>query len=108
MPGHRRAGFRVVCAALLLAVGVAGPCAAAAAPESYVFGVVPQYDQRRLVEIWQPILDELTRRTGLHFTLVGVPNIPDFEERFLAGDYDFAYMNPYHAMLAARRQGSQA
>lgn len=107
MSGHWRTGVRVIGAALLLAAGVAGPCAAAAAPQSYAFGVVPQYDQRRLVEIWQPILDELTRRTGLQFTLVGVPNIPDFEQRFLAGDYDFAYMNPYHAMLAARRRGYQ-
>lgn len=103
MSGHWRTGFRVIGAALFLAVGVAGPCAAGTAPESYSFGVVPQYDQRRLVDIWQPILDELTRRTGLPFTLVGVPQAAEFEKRFLAGQYDFAYMNAYHTSLATRQ-----
>ncbi len=105
MSGRRRVGFRVACAALLLAVGVGGTRAADTAPEGYSFGVVPQYNQRWLVAVWQPVLDELTRRTGLRFRLAGVPNNSDFERRLLDGEYDFAYMNPYHAMLAVRRQG---
>lgn len=107
MSGQRSAGFRVVCAALFLAVGVAAPCAAATAPQAYSFGVAPQFDQRRLVAIWQPILDELTRRTGLRFNLTGVPQAAEFQKRFLAGRYDFAYMDPNHAGLAARHQGYQ-
>jgi phosphonate transport system substrate-binding protein len=91
----------------LLILLLAFTCTTQAAPQSYSFGVVPQYDQRRLVAIWQPILDELTRRTGLQFTLTGVPQTAEFEKRFLAGQYDFAYMNPYHAALAARRQNYQ-
>jgi len=106
MSGRWRTGFRVVCTALFLAVGVVRPCAAGTAPESYSFGIVPQYDQRRLAEIWRPILDELMRRTGLQFRLTGVPQAAEFEKRFLAGRYDFAYMNAYHTRLAAR-QGYQ-
>jgi phosphonate transport system substrate-binding protein len=78
-----------------------------AASPSYSFGVTPQFDQRRLVATWQPIIDELTRRTGLTFTLASVPQEAGFEKRFLAGEYDFAYMNPYHAVLATQRQGYQ-
>jgi phosphonate transport system substrate-binding protein len=78
-----------------------------AAPQGYSFGVTPQFDQRRLVAIWQPILDELTRRTGLTLTLAGVPLALEFEKRFLAGQYDFAYCNPYLASSMVSQQGYQ-
>jgi phosphonate transport system substrate-binding protein len=80
-----------------------------AAPPGYSFAVAPQqYDQRRLVAIWQPILDELTRRTGLPFTLTGAPHVAEFNKRFVAGQYDFAYTNPYRVSIVARQQGYQA
>jgi phosphonate transport system substrate-binding protein len=71
----------------------------------YTFGVVPQFEQRKLFRIWRPILDELQKRTGLKFRLVGTPKIPAFEKQFLSGDFDFAYMNPYHVLLAYDSQG---
>ena len=70
-----------------------------------MFGVVPQYDQRQLFGIWMPIVDELQKRTGLSFELVSEPKIPAFEKRFQAGEYDFAYMNPYHVLKARASQG---
>ena len=39
------------------------------ASESYLFGVVPQFEQRKLYAIWDPIIKELEKRTGLDFTL---------------------------------------
>lgn len=71
----------------------------------YKFGVVPQFEPRKLANIWIPILKELEARTGLKFKMVGSPKIPDFETSFMAGEFDFAYMNPYHAMLASSEQG---
>jgi phosphonate transport system substrate-binding protein len=71
----------------------------------YTFGVVPQFEQRKLFRTWRPILDELQKRTGLKFRLVGTPKIPAFEKQFLSGDFDFAYMNPYHVLLAYDSQG---
>lgn len=71
----------------------------------YTFGVVPQYEIRKLASIWLPILDELEKRTGLKFRLVGTYNIPDFENNFIKGDFDFAYMSPYHSRLAYKNQG---
>jgi len=67
---------------------------------SYTFGVVPQYEQRKLFAVWRPILDELELRTDFKFTLTGSPRIPSFEKDFEAGVYDFAYMNPYHVVQA--------
>lgn len=85
-------------------------CIAALAPysyaaEPYTFGVVPQYDQRQLFEIWKPLLEELQKRTGLSFRLVSVPQITAFEREFTNGKYDFAYMNPYHVLKAQKSQG---
>jgi phosphonate transport system substrate-binding protein len=67
---------------------------------TYRFGVVPQFEQRKLYRIWRPILDELEQRTGFSFKLVGSPKIPVFEQKYMQGDYDFAYMNPYHCLKA--------
>ena len=71
----------------------------------YSFGVVPQFEARELASIWVPILAELSKRTGLQLTMKGSPRIPEFEVAFEAGEFDFAYMNPYHALVAARKQG---
>ncbi len=71
----------------------------------YRFGVVPQFGQRRIFHIWIPILRRLEQRTGLRFELVGSEQIPVFEARFIAGEFDFAYMNPYHVVVANNKQG---
>lgn len=94
---------RLLGAALL----VAGLClsAPARAGAGYSFGVVPQFEAREMAAIWIPILAELAKRTGLALTMKGSPRIPEFEIAFEAGEFDFAYMNPYHAMIAARKQG---
>ncbi|MBL4665213.1 MAG: phosphate/phosphite/phosphonate ABC transporter substrate-binding protein [Nitrospinaceae bacterium] len=76
-----------------------------AAQTVYRFGVVPQFEPRKLADIWVPILRELEKRTGFKFKMVGSPKIQDFEISFMAGEFDFAYMNPYHAMLAGEKQG---
>ena len=63
-------------------------------------GVVPQFAVSRLHQIWKPILDNLSQQTGYQFELQGAADIPAFEREFLAGQYDIAYMNPYHYLLA--------
>jgi phosphonate transport system substrate-binding protein len=61
----------------------------------YVFAVVPQFEQRKLHSIWQPIVDELERRTALHFNLVTTLTVPEFEVAYSQGTFDFVYANPY-------------
>ncbi|HBG05507.1 MAG TPA: phosphate ABC transporter [Geobacter sp.] len=96
------------CAVLCCGISVvllAGAAPSAYPAQSYTFGVVPQYDQRQLHAIWQPILGELQRRTGISFKLAGMPTIPAFERELAEGRYDFAYMNPYH-LLKPSKSGS--
>ena len=71
----------------------------------YSVGIVPQFDARRTYKIWRHILDKIQQATGLRFTLQGSPNIPAFEKALMSGAFDFAYMNPYHALLANHSQG---
>ncbi|WP_131904181.1 phosphate/phosphite/phosphonate ABC transporter substrate-binding protein [Cocleimonas flava] len=77
------------------------------AESSYTVGVVPQFDARRTQQVWTPILKRLEAETGKTFKLVGSPDIPEFEKAFNAGEYDFAYMNPYHLIVANKSQGYQ-
>ncbi|MBB5186783.1 phosphonate transport system substrate-binding protein [Zhongshania antarctica] len=70
----------------------------------YRVGVVPQFEARRLNQVWLPILDELAKRTGDSFVLVTSKSIPEFEASFQRGDFDLAYMNPWHAVVAYETQ----
>lgn len=94
-----RANRRLASLALLAALWPAAARASQAQP--YRIGVVPQFDSRKTYDIWQPILLQLQARTGLRFELVGSPGIPAFEKQFSQSAFDFAYMNPYHAVLAS-------
>ena len=73
--------------------------------KTYRVGVVPQFDVRKIRKIWQPILNELQAETGYQFVLNGSPTIPKFEKEFNQGQFDFAYMNPYHMLIANKSQG---
>ncbi len=74
------------------------------ADDAYTVGIVPQFDSRQLFSVWRPILDAVSERTGLRFRIRGAPSIPEFEKEFLKGAFDFAYMNPYHMLLAHNQQ----
>ncbi len=52
-----------------------------------------------------PLLSYLTEETGYAFELEVKDSIPDFETSFLAGEPDFAFMNPYHMVMAKKAQG---
>lgn len=71
----------------------------------YTIGIVPQFDSRKLVGIWKPILTLVEKKNGLKLKLAGPPSIPAFEQDFMAGEFDFAYMNPYHVLLAHESKG---
>ena len=70
----------------------------------YRVGVVPQFEARRLNQVWLPILEELAKRTGDSFVLLTSKSIPEFEASFQRGDFDIAYMNPWHAIVAYETQ----
>ena len=90
---------------VLLTSGLAANATQAKEPRVYTVGVVPQFDSRRILAIWRPILDALEQRSGIQFRLVGSASIPIFEQEFQSGKFDFAYMNPYHMLIAHNSQG---
>ncbi|WJW74416.1 phosphate/phosphite/phosphonate ABC transporter substrate-binding protein [Thiohalobacter sp. IOR34] len=73
--------------------------------ETFSWSVVPQFTGTEIHRDWTPLLNSLSRMTGHQFRLKIYDSIPDFEEDFLRGDSDIAYMNPYHAVMAHRAQG---
>lgn len=98
--------FRVL--AVFLFAALLAPLAepACAAPDkTYTFGVSPQFEQRKLYAIWKPVVDELSKRTGLTFNLVTTLKIQDFEKAFMRGEFDFSYVNPYHVIQVHDTQG---
>jgi phosphonate transport system substrate-binding protein len=76
--------------------------------ESFTFGIVPQQSASRLAKIWAPVFAYLGQRAGMGLKFHTAPNIPSFERRVAAGDYDFAYMNPYHYTVFSREPGYRA
>ena len=68
-------------------------------------GVVPQFEASRTTKIWQPILERISQSSGVQLQLKASSNIPEFEKQFAAGKFDFAYMNPYHMIVANKKQG---
>lgn len=74
-------------------------------PRRYTFAVVPQFPPAQVSGEWLPLLKRLGADTGLSFELKIHASIPKFESAVLRGEADFAYMNPYHAVMARHAQG---
>lgn len=73
--------------------------------EEYTFAVVPQFEQRKLFAAWKPIVDEISKRSGVQLKLVATLTIPQFEQALSKGAHDFVYANPYHIVREVSRQG---
>lgn len=73
-----------------------------------VFGVVPQQSAATLAKLWSPLLAEVSKRSGVAVRFSTAPNIPEFEKRLANGEYDIAYMNPYHFTVFNRTPGYKA
>ena len=75
------------------------------AADNYIVGVVPQFATQIISSTWEPLLEELAAKTGDTFELVIETDITQFEVALERGDYDIAYMNPWHAVIAFETQG---
>lgn len=91
---------RAALACLLMGLAFRAPAAPA-----LTFAVVPQYPPEQIHRTWTPVLQEITRKTGIPLQLKSYASIPDFEADFLKGGPDIAYMNPYHVVMAAKAAG---
>ena len=72
---------------------------------AYTLGIVPQFEARKIHAIWDPIVAHIEAETGLKLDISGSPTIPAFEKEFIGGSFDFAYMNPYHLVIANTQEG---
>src|SRR6266849_4962696 len=93
MPKTRRLGW-------LFAGWLYLPLAAIAAVQDssqvdLTFGIVPQQSVSKLAEMWTPVLQYLNAKTGYSIHFRTAKDIPTFEHRLVAQEYDLAYMNPY-------------
>lgn len=79
-----------------------------ACAETYTVGVVPQQPTAALARNWTPLLQYLEQSSGVSLHFKTAPNITEFEQRLDKGEYDFAYMNPYHYVVFSRVPGYRA
>lgn len=75
------------------------------AQESLSFGIVPQQSASKLAQLWGPIFEYLEKETKVKIHFETAPNIPIFEKRLAKGQYDLAYMNPYHYVVFSKTPG---
>jgi len=100
--------IRLLCLVLSLLCVAPSAIAEPVSPKPMTVGIVPQQSASRLAEDWGPLLAEISRRSGVALVFRTAPSIPEFEERLGKGEYDFAYMNPYHYVVFHTASGYQA
>jgi phosphonate transport system substrate-binding protein len=76
-------------------------------PKVYTFDVVPQFAAAKIYATWSPLLQRIGQDAGLCFELRVSTSIPEFEQKFLKGESDFTFLNPYHAVLAYQKKKYQ-
>lgn len=97
--------MKKLCALLLILMGGYSPFVFS---ESLSLGIVPQQSAKKLARLWTPITEYLSEKTGIHIHFSTAQDIPTFEKRVLAGEYDIAYMNPYHFTVFNQKPGYRA
>jgi len=72
---------------------------------SYTLAVVPQSSPTETHRRWAPFAEQLQRATGQQLQLRVYRSFDEFEADLANGRADFAYMNPYHLLMARKAQG---
>ncbi|QWD61812.1 phosphate/phosphite/phosphonate ABC transporter substrate-binding protein [Polynucleobacter sp. MWH-UH25E] len=67
--------------------------------------VVPQLAPTQLYATWAPVLERVGKSAKACFDLQIPVSINAFEKAVMSGKADFAFMNPYHLVMAHRAQG---
>jgi phosphonate transport system substrate-binding protein len=99
----RRLWLRGVAACALTAG--AAPRVLRAAPRTYSLAIVPHLLPLAAHRNWTPIAEELGRALAAKVEIALFRSIPQFEVAVMQGAADFAFMNPYHLLVANKKQG---
>ncbi|AXH09644.1 hypothetical protein CP960_06520 [Malaciobacter halophilus] len=71
-------------------------------------GVVPQQSPLKLSKKWLKVTSYLEQQTGIKVVFKTEISIPKFEKELYSGNYDISYMNPYHFIIANKKQNYKA
>jgi len=72
---------------------------------NYTLAVVPQASPADTYQRWAPFTEMLQQVLGQHLQLRVYRTFDEFETDLVNGRVDFAYMNPYHFLVARQAQG---
>ena len=72
--------------------------------QEIILGVVPQQSPLELSKKWLKITNYLREEIGMEIVFKTEKSITIFEEKLYNGEYDIAYMNPYHFIVANKKQ----
>lgn len=90
---------------LLLAACLLISLPALAEIPTYTFSVIPQFKPAQLQQEWGPVLERISRETGVRLKLEIAPSIAGFDSEITSGTPDFAFMNPYQTVKAVKARG---
>lgn len=76
--------------------------------DTLTFGIVPQQSPLKMFKSWKPITKYLSEKTGHKIVFKTEKSIAEFEKVLYSGGYDLAYVNPYHFIIANRKQDYRA
>lgn len=72
--------------------------------QEITLGVVPQQSPLELSKKWLKITNYLSQKIGVNVVFRTEKSIQVFEDKLYNGQYDIAYMNPYHFIVANKKQ----
>lgn len=73
-----------------------------AADSALKFGVTPQVSLDKLAAIWGPLLEHVSKKSGVKLKLDSAATLPDFEDVHIQGGYDLAFVNPLVFVRASK------
>jgi phosphonate transport system substrate-binding protein len=71
----------------------------------YTISIIPQAQDTTIYQHWQPIADYLSQELDPDFRIRVQGSVEGFEEDLYAGVPDFAFVDPYHELIAMDKQG---
>ncbi len=99
----RMIGVRCLTVAALMLGAI--PFASAGQKDPYVFAVIPSAPPVTTHALWAPLVERLSRDTGLPLRLKVYDKMSDFENDILNGVPDFIFASPFQAVVAHEKQG---
>lgn len=101
---HHQFSAKVILWCSLLIVS----CSVSKTRADYVLARAPQSSAALLSTVWGPFLEYVSSQVNARITLRVYKSRHEFEKELFAGIPDFAFMNPYYALLMSDRLGYTA